>query len=118
MTMNKLIFSCVCLIGLISMSCGQSPVLQAQQPPAQPQYGAVLTVKHMCCAKESVPAIKELSKVPGVKRVAVNYKTRSLYIETTEVNPSSLGLWDGAERIKIGPVRLATTAGVFTARPE
>lgn len=110
--MIKLSLSFALLLGLVVSSAS------AQQPETQPNWVAVLTVKHMCCAKESVPAIKELSKLPGVKRVAVNYKTRSLYIEPTNILPSSQAIWDAAEVVKIGPVRLATTAGVYTTRPE
>jgi hypothetical protein len=112
--MNKY---CLAFLAVVTMLSGVV-VSHAQQPQEQPQYGAILTVKHMCCAKESVPAIKELSKVTGVKRVAVSYKTRSLYIETTNVNPSPQALWDAVDRIKIGPIRLATNSGVYTARPE
>jgi copper chaperone CopZ len=93
-----------------------SSVASAQQP--MPQFAAVLTVKHMCCAKESIPAIKELSRVPGVKRVSVDYKARALFIEQSEVAPSPQRLWDAAARIKIEPVRLATAEGVYTSRPR
>ena len=77
----------------------------------------VLNVKNMCCAKESVPAIKELSKVPGVKRVSCDYKTKNVKIEYTETAPSPKAIWEAAERIKIEPVRLATLQGVHTAKP-
>ena len=100
--------------------CGVSLIAGVFGKPAsaqQPQYAAVLTVKNMCCAKESVPAIRELSKIPGVKRVAVDYKSRSLFIEQSTVAPSPQGLWDAAARIKIEPVRLATPEGVYTSRP-
>ncbi len=116
--MNKFHLSLivVCGVSLISGAFGEPA--SAHQPQSPPQYAAVLTVKNMCCAKESVPAIKELSKIPGVKRVAVDYKTRSLYIEQSNVAPSPQGLWDAAARIKIEPVRLATPEGVYTSRPR
>jgi copper chaperone CopZ len=104
---------CLLLVGVVSLVLGSAPA-----PAQQPQYAAVLTVKHMCCAKESVPAIRELSKIPGVKRVSVDYKNRSLFIEQTEIAPSPRGLWDAADRIKIEPVRLATPEGVYTSRPR
>lgn len=110
--MIRLLLSLTLLLGLMLASA------PAAEPPALPSYAAVLTVKRMCCAKESVPAIKELSKIEGVKRVAVNYKTRSLMIEPTDVTPSAQAIWDAADRLQIGPVRLATTAGVYTARPQ
>jgi copper chaperone CopZ len=103
--------------GFLAVAIGHNLNVVAQQPQPKPQYAAVLTVKHMCCAKESVPAIKELSRIPGVKRVAVDYKTRSLYIEQSNVAPSPQGLWDAAARIQIEPVRLATPEGVYTTRP-
>lgn len=116
--MNKSTLKIAMMLGFLALTCGRVSTTSAQQPQEKPQYVAVLTVKHMCCAKESVPAIKELSKIPGVKRVAVDYKSRSLFIEPTNIYPSAQGIWDAAERIKIGPVRLATTQGVYTARPE
>lgn len=113
--MNKLIGALVAAGMIVAMSCA-SNVASAQQP--KPQYAAVLTVKHMCCAKESIPAIKELSRIPGVKRVSVDYKTRSLFIEQSEIVPSPQRLWDAAARIKIEPVQLATPDGVYTSRPR
>lgn len=109
--MNKL-YVALATVGMIVAS----NLATAQQP--KPQYAAVLTVKHMCCAKESVPAIKELSRIPGVKRVSVNYKTRVLFIEQSDIVPSPQRLWDAAARIKIEPVRLATPEGVYTSRPR
>lgn len=117
--MNKSNLWIVVACGLVALACGHGSQVEAQQPPQQqPQYAAVLTVKHMCCAKESVPAIRELSKLEGVKRVSVDYKTRSLYIEQSNVAPSHQGLWDAASRIQIEPVRLATPQGVYTSRPR
>lgn len=83
----------------------------------EPQYAAVLTVKNMCCAKESVPAIKALSKVEGVGRVTVDYKKRLLLIEATKVAPSPKAMWEVAELVKIEPVRLATPNQVYTSKP-
>lgn len=116
--MNKSNFWIVVACSLIALVCGHGSSVEAQQPQQQPQYAAILTVKHMCCAKESVPAIRELSQVPGVKRVSVDYKTRSLYIEQSNIVPSHQGLWDAAARIQIEPVRLATPQGVYTSRPR
>lgn len=116
--MNKSNLWIVVACGLVALACGHGSPVAAQQPQQQPQYAAVLTVKHMCCAKESVPAIRELSKIPGVKRVSVDYKSRSLMIEPTHVAPSPQAVWDAADRIKIAPVRLATPEGVYTSRPR
>ena len=116
--MNKFHLSLIVVCGVFLIHGAFGEQACAQQPQSQPQYSAVLTVKNMCCAKEGVPAIRELSKIPGVKRVAVDYKTRSLYIEQTNVAPSPQGLWDAAARIKIEPVRLATPEGVYTSRPR
>jgi copper chaperone CopZ len=84
---------------------------------AEPQYAAVLTVKNMCCAKESVPAIKALSKIEGVGRVTVDYKKRLLMIEAKNVVPSPKAMWEVAELVKIEPVRLATPDQVYTSKP-
>lgn len=108
------------ILGLLTLATIGAERAEAQQPapPAAPQYAAILTVKHLCCAKESIPAIKELSRIPGIKRVAVDYKTRSLYIEQTDVVPSRQAIWDAAARIQIEPLRLATPEGVYNARPK
>lgn len=115
MTRNTTLFSLAicCFFSFISLATST----EAQQPLA-PKYTAVLTVKHMCCAKESVPAIRELSRVAGVKRVAVDYQTRSLFIEKGDVTPSPQQIWDAASKIKIEPVKLATPEGVYTTRPR
>ena len=83
-----------------------------------PQYAAVLTVKNMCCSKESIPAIKALSKVDGVKRVTVDYKKRTLMIEASTVAPSPKAMWEVAERVKIEPIRLATPDEIYTSKPR
>ena len=112
--MTRAHFCLLTLTSLLGLSCGLT--LLAAEP--QSKYAAVLSVKHMCCAKESVPAIKELSKLPGVGRVSVDYKTRTLSIEPTKVAPSPRAVWEAAERVKIEPIRLATPEGVYTSKPR
>lgn len=103
------------LLATLTLTYGMASRISA----ADPQYAAILSVKNMCCAKESVPAIKELSKVPGVGRVSVDYKTRSLMIEPAAKGVlSPRAVWEAAERVKIGPVRLATADGVHTSKPR
>lgn len=114
--MNKSRLLIALAFGSFALFSGQTLPLAAQQPKVQ--YVAILEVKHMCCAKESVPAIKELSKLPGVGRVSVDYKKRTLLIEPTNVAPSPRALWEAAERVKVGPVRLATAGGVYTSKPQ
>ena len=115
--MTRSNFCCALLIGSLSLACGQPEALLAADP--QPKSTVVLSVKHMCCAKESVPAIKELSKVQGVGRVSVDYKTRTLRIEPTAATaPSPRAVWEAAERVKIEPIRLATPEGVYTSKPR
>lgn len=116
--MNKLRFFVSLACACIGLFCGHTLPVIAQTPKAKARNVAVLTVKHMCCAKESVPAIKELSKVPGVKRVSVDYKARALTIEPASNAPSPKALWEAAERIKIEPIRLATPQGVYTSCPR
>lgn len=116
--MTKSKFCCALLMGLFALACGQTAPLPAAEPqPQQLQYAAILSVKNMCCAKESIPAIKELSKLKGVGRVSVDYKTRSLMIEPTKVALSPRAVWEVAERVKIEPIRLATPEGVYTSKP-
>ena len=114
--MTRSNFCCVLLIGSFALASGQTATVSAAEP--EPQYAAVLSVKHMCCAKESVPAIKELSKIKGVGRISVDYKTRTLRIEPAAVALSPRAVWEAAERIKIEPIRLATPDGVYTSKPR
>lgn len=74
-----------------------------------PPNAVVLTTKRMCCAKESVPAIKELRKIPGVERVVADYKTRTLTIlPKADTYPSLKAMWEAAERANVEPTRLST----------
>ncbi len=115
MTSSK--FGLVLCAGVFSLICAPASPVSAEE--SQPQYAVVLSVKLMCCAKESVPAIKELSKVPGVGRVSVDYKKRTLMIEPkAPLAPSPRAIWEAAERVKIEPIRLATPAGVYTSKPR
>ena len=89
------------------------------QTPHDHDHTCVLVTKKMCCAHESVPAIKELSKVPGVARVVADHKTRSLtIIPMDNVMPSPLAIWEAAERTKLEPVRLTTAHGVYKTKPK
>ena len=101
---------------LLTLGFG-SPVV-GQQPQTNAQT-CVLVTKNMCCAHESVPAIKEMSKVPGVARVVADHTTRSLTIIPKEnVTPSPLAIWEAAERAKLDTVRLHTAQGVYNAKPK
>ena len=91
---------------------------EAQQPVAAPAPASVLTVKKMCCAKESVPAIQAMSKIPGVKRVTCDFKAKSVTVEHSTSVPSPLAIWEAGEKLNIGPVQLATPSGVYTAKPQ
>jgi copper chaperone CopZ len=89
-----------------------------QQPQPQQQYAAVLVTKNMCCAHESVPAIKELSRVPGIGRVTADHEKRTLLIAPrANTAPSPRAIWEAAERAKIEPIQLATPQGVFKSKP-
>lgn len=105
------------LAGVVALVLGSAPAL-AQQPHDH-DHTCVLVTKKMCCAHESVPAIKEMSKVPGVARVVADHKTRSLtIIPKDNVMPSPLAIWEAAERTKLEPVRLSTAHGVYNAKPK
>ena len=105
------------LMGILALACAKTSPLSAAD--AKPQYAAILSVKNMCCAKESVPAIMELSKLPGVARVTADHKTRTLTIEPkATLAPSPRAMWEAAERVNIGPLRLATPEGVYTSKPR
>lgn len=102
----------------ILMCLGIAWNVQAQQPAATPALTSVLTVKKMCCAKESVPAIQAMSKIPGVKRVTCDYKTKSVTVEHSNSAPSPLAIWEAGEKLSIEPVQLSTPSGVYTAKPQ
>ena len=109
--------SSLLLAGVITLVLGIDPAIA--QPPHKHDHTCVLVTKKMCCAHESVPAIKEMSKVPGVARVVADHKTRSLTIIPKEnFMPSPLAIWEAAERTKLEPVRLSTAHGVFNSKPK
>ena len=82
-------------------------------------HTAVLAVKKMDCPAESAPAVLALSKIPGVKSVAVDYKTGTLKIvPKPNAFPSPLAIWEAAERASIEPVRLATPHGTYDSKPR
>jgi len=106
----------VILTGIVSLVLA-SPTLGQQ--PQNRNYNSVLFTKNMCCANESVPAIREISKVPGVARVVADHNTRSLtIIPKANVMPSPLAIWEAAERAKLDTVRLQTAQGVYNAKPQ
>jgi hypothetical protein len=86
---------------------------QGPQVPA-----AVLTLKRMCCSKESGPAIKELSRISGVAQVVADHKARSLSIIATSSLISPKAIWESAERAKLEPTRLTIGQAVYTTKPK
>lgn len=107
------------LAGVVALVLGVGSPAVAQQPNQPVVYTSVLVTKRMCCAHESVPAIKEMSRIPGVARVVADHKTRSLtIIPKQNMVPSALAIWEAAERTKLEPVRLSTAEGVFNAKPR
>lgn len=106
------------LAGIITLvlTCGGTSIGQDSH---NHDHTCVLVTKKMCCAHESAPAIKELSKIPGVARVTADHKARSLtIIPKNNAMPSPLAIWEAAERTKLEPVRLATAHGVYTTKPK
>jgi hypothetical protein len=107
------------LASAVTLVLGIGSPAVAQQPSQPVVYTSVLVTKRMCCAHESVPAIREMSKIPGVARVVADHKTRSLTIvPKANVVPSPLAIWEAAERTKLEPVRLSTPQGVFDTKPK
>ena len=105
------------LLGIVVLACAEAAQISAAE--TKHQSATVLTVKKLCCSSESGPAIKELSKLPGVERVTADHKARSLTIEPkAKLAPSPRAVWEAAERLKIGPIRLATLAEVYTSKPR
>lgn len=104
------------LQGLVALALGSSTVAWAQQPQV---FTSVLETKRMCCAHESIPAIKEMSKIPGIARVVADHNTRSLTIvPKPNASPSPLAIWEAAERTQLEPVRLSTAQGIYNAKPR
>ena len=96
-----------------------APTSVGAAEPAVPANAIVLTTKRMCCAKESVPAIKELNKIPGIASVKANHKTRSLTIvPRAGAYTSPRAIWEAAERVKLDPIRLATATEVHESKPK
>ena len=107
-------------ISLLAIALGYALESSAvgQQPQQPQQYAAILVTKNMCCAHESVPAIKELSRVPGIGRVTADHEKRTLLISPKPgVAPSPRAIWEAAERAKIEPIQLATPGGVYKGKP-
>jgi len=114
--MTRSTFSRLLTISLLAIALGHAAISSAVEP--QVQYAAVLVTKNMCCAHESVPAIKELSRVPGIGRVTADHEKRTLLIAPrANTAPSPRAIWEAAERAKIEPIQLATPQGVFKSKP-
>jgi len=102
---------------LIICAIAVSHVIAASDEPRD--HTAVLAVKKMDCPAESAPAVLALSKVPGVKSVAVDYKTGTLKIvPKPNAFPSPAAIWEAAERTNLEPIRLATAHGTFESKPR
>lgn len=79
----------------------------------------VLSVRKMDCPAESAPAIADISKIPGVKSVGVDYKAVTLSIvPKRNAFPSPLAIWEVAERVRIEPVKLQTAHGTYYSKPR
>ena len=102
---------------VIVCAIAMSRLIVANDEPRD--HTAVLAVKTMDCPAESMPAINELSKVPGVRKVVADYATNTLTI-TPKANafPSPLALWEAAERVRIEPIKLITPHGTYDAKPR
>lgn len=117
MNHRKCLFASVAFTVLSGLMLGAG-IGSAAEPPL-PANAMVLTTKRMCCAKESVPAIKEMNKIPGIASVKANHKTRSLIIIPRQgVHTSPKAVWEAAERVKLDPIRLATAYEVHEAKPK
>lgn len=110
---------------VLASFCIGTSVAFSQQPKKQPSEEttpptAVFTVKGMCCAKESGPAIAALSKIPGVGKVVPSHKAGTLTIyPAKDKNPSPKAIWEAVEGIeRVEPIKLVTTQGTFTAKPR
>lgn len=102
---------------LIICAIAVSHVIAASDEPRD--HAAVLAVKKMDCPAESAPAVLAISKIPGVKSVAVDYKTGTLkIIPKPNAFPSPAAIWEAAERTNLEPIRLATAHGMYESKPR
>lgn len=101
-----------------SLAFGQQAKKQPPEETTPP--AAVFTVKGMCCAKESGPAIAALSKIPGVGKIVPSHKAGTLTIyRAKDKDPSPIAIWEAVEGVeKVVPIKLVTTQGTFTAKPK
>ena len=93
-----------------------SAMLTNGQEPVRPTT-SVLTVRKLCCAKESKPATAALMQVPGVQRVVPDHKAYTLTI-VSHPDSSPKAIWESVERLNLGPYRLATAEGVWNQKPN
>ncbi len=78
-----------------------------------------LTVKGMCCEKESAPLVKEIQKLKGVEKVKADTKKGTVIITPTKkLEPVPREVWEAAERAKVQPIKLATAHETFTKKPK
>ena len=103
------------IIGPLALLCLSAVAAWGEQP-RDSTY--VLTVRKMDCPAESAPAMADLSKVPGVKTVFVDYKAVTLSIvPKRNTLPSPFAVWEVAERARIEPVKLQTAYGTYYSKP-
>ena len=84
---------------------------------AQPQH-TLITVKEMHCAGCAKKIADQLYKLPGVKEVRVDLKTKALLVlpaKDTSLSPKTL--WTAVEKEDV-PVRLIGPHGTFTSKPK
>jgi hypothetical protein len=111
MHVGKRLIAIACLLGMSVFTAMPS----SGQEPVRPTT-SVLTVKKLCCAKESKPASAALMQVPGVQRVVPDHKAYTLTI-VSHPNSSPKAMWESVERLNLGPYRLATVEGVWNQKP-
>ena len=106
------------LAGAVALVLGYSERASSQTAQTH-DHASVIFVNNMCCPAESMPAVNELSKIPGVKKVTVDYKTKSLTVTPKgSAFPEPLALWEAAEKARVQPVRLITAHGTFNEKPR
>ena len=116
--MNALTSRRACTAAVLGLLFAGRGLVLAQEPHTH-DHTSVLSTKRMCCSKESVPAIAEISKIPGVGKVVPDHKKRTLtIIPRDNAFPSPKAIWEAAERVKLEPIQLATAHGVYKAKPR
>lgn len=87
----------------------------AEDEPTKPyQHHSVLVVKKIPDTKQAISGLS----LRGIESVFVNRKSRKIIFKLVDgETPSATKIWEVAEQLGLGPVRLVTSQGIYTSKP-